>query len=73
MNNINNAKFHAYCKLNDDFLNVRSQLTPPPPKYGKALGQFVTDNNLEHLTVWTSHMKRTIQTSSYLPNLNIDR
>jgi len=50
-----------------------SCLTDNGIKYGKALGQFVTDNSLEHLTVWTSHMKRTIQTSSYLPNINIDR
>jgi len=34
--------------------------------YGAALGEFVKTQRIHDLKVWTSWMKRTIQTASYI-------
>eukprot|EP00116_Pleurobrachia_bachei_P003617 sb/3463879/ len=40
-------------------------------QYAAELGKFVEDNGLSDIPVWTSLMKRTQETGSYLPNTNV--
>eukprot|EP00064_Thunnus_orientalis_P012545 superscaffoldBa00001938_g12580 len=40
-----------------------SGLSPRGHKYASALGVFIKSQNINDLKVWTSHMKRTIQTA----------
>ena len=42
-------------------------------KYAKKLGKFLEENELTGIPVWTSIMKRTIETCSHLPNQNVQR
>ena len=35
-------------------------------QYAEALGRFVEEENIPQLKVWTSELKRTIQTSRYI-------
>lgn len=44
-----------------------SELSPRGLQYAHALGKFIEEQQIENLTVWTSHMKRTIQTAQYIP------
>lgn len=37
-----------------------------PSQYGECLGKFIQDQNIKDLKVWTSQMKRTIQTAEAL-------
>lgn len=41
-------------------------LSPRPSQYAQALAQFIRSQNIRELKVWTSHMKRTIQTAEAL-------
>lgn len=42
-------------------------LSPAPfPQYAQALAQFIRSQNIRDLKVWTSHMKRTIETAEAL-------
>uniref|UniRef100_A0A8C6UVE8 6-phosphofructo-2-kinase/fructose-2,6-biphosphatase 1 n=1 Tax=Neogobius melanostomus TaxID=47308 RepID=A0A8C6UVE8_9GOBI len=43
-----------------------SGLSPRGQKYANALATFITNQNINDLKVWTSHMKRTIQTAETL-------
>lgn len=48
-------------------------LTDNGVRYAKELGKFLQNNNLTDIPVWTSIMRRTIETCSHLPNQNVDR
>lgn len=50
-----------------------SSLTDNGISYGKELSKFIKDNNLADIPVWTSLMKRTVETCSYLPNQSVQR
>lgn len=39
---------------------------PRPSQYAQALAQFIRSQNIRDLKVWTSHMKRTIETAEAL-------
>lgn len=39
---------------------------PVPSQFAKSLAQFIHDQNIKDLKVWTSQMKRTIQTAEAL-------
>ena len=41
-------------------------LEPFHLQYAEALGHFVEEENIPQLKVWTSELKRTIQTSRYI-------
>lgn len=42
-------------------------LNPPVPlQFARSLAQFIRDQNIKDLKVWTSQMKRTIQTAEAL-------
>ncbi len=41
-----------------------SDLSPRGRVYAKSLSSFITEQNIPHLRVWTSWLKRTIQTAS---------
>ncbi|XP_052338383.1 6-phosphofructo-2-kinase/fructose-2,6-bisphosphatase-like isoform X4 [Oncorhynchus keta] len=43
-----------------------SGLSPRGHKYATALGTFIKSQHIKDLKVWTSHMKRTIQTAEHL-------
>ncbi|KAK0146846.1 6-phosphofructo-2-kinase/fructose-2,6-bisphosphatase [Merluccius polli] len=43
-----------------------SGLSPRGQRYAKALAGFIEGQNISNLKVWTSHMKRTIQTAEAL-------
>ena len=43
-----------------------STKAPPPPQYSQALAQFIRSQSIRELKVWTSHMKRTIETAEAL-------
>ncbi|XP_038863914.1 6-phosphofructo-2-kinase/fructose-2,6-bisphosphatase-like [Salvelinus namaycush] len=43
-----------------------SGLSPRGHKYATALGGFIKGQHIKDLKVWTSHMKRTIQTAEHL-------
>ncbi|XP_012991879.2 6-phosphofructo-2-kinase/fructose-2,6-bisphosphatase 1 isoform X7 [Esox lucius] len=43
-----------------------SGLSPRGHKYAASLGSFLKGQNIKDLKVWTSHMKRTIQTAEHL-------
>ncbi|XP_066065004.1 6-phosphofructo-2-kinase/fructose-2,6-bisphosphatase isoform X1 [Chamaea fasciata] len=43
-----------------------SGLSPRGQQYAQALAQFIRSQNIRELKVWTSHMKRTIQTAEAL-------
>ncbi|KAI9999618.1 hypothetical protein NQD34_018340 [Periophthalmus magnuspinnatus] len=43
-----------------------SGLSPRGQKYANALATFIKNQNIKELKVWTSHMKRTIQTAETL-------
>uniref|UniRef100_A0A8C5X5W6 6-phosphofructo-2-kinase n=1 Tax=Malurus cyaneus samueli TaxID=2593467 RepID=A0A8C5X5W6_9PASS len=43
-----------------------SGLSPAGTRYAKALAQFIRSQNIRELKVWTSHMKRTIETAEAL-------
>uniref|UniRef100_A0A8C7QVB4 6-phosphofructo-2-kinase/fructose-2,6-biphosphatase 1 n=2 Tax=Oncorhynchus mykiss TaxID=8022 RepID=A0A8C7QVB4_ONCMY len=43
-----------------------SALSPRGHKYATALGGFIKGQHIKDLKVWTSHMKRTIQTAEHL-------
>ncbi|CAB1336647.1 unnamed protein product [Coregonus sp. 'balchen'] len=43
-----------------------SGLSPRGHKYATALGSFIKSQHIKDLKVWTSHMKRTIQTAEHL-------
>uniref|UniRef100_A0A4W5LSF6 6-phosphofructo-2-kinase/fructose-2,6-biphosphatase 1 n=1 Tax=Hucho hucho TaxID=62062 RepID=A0A4W5LSF6_9TELE len=43
-----------------------SGLSPRGHKYATALGTFIKSQRIKDLKVWTSHMKRTIQTAEHL-------
>lgn len=40
--------------------------SPRRSQYAQALAQFIRSQNIRELKVWTSHMKRTIQTAEAL-------
>ncbi|XP_041342374.1 6-phosphofructo-2-kinase/fructose-2,6-bisphosphatase-like, partial [Pyrgilauda ruficollis] len=44
----------------------RANASPRPSQYAQALAQFIRSQNIRELKVWTSHMKRTIQTAEAL-------
>lgn len=37
-----------------------------PPQYAQALAEFIRSQRIRELKVWTSHMKRTIETAEAL-------
>jgi 6-phosphofructo-2-kinase/fructose-2,6-biphosphatase 2 len=41
-----------------------SDLSPRGRTYGKVLSQYIAEQNIPNLRVWTSWLKRTIQTAS---------
>ena len=43
-----------------------SDLSPRGRQYAAELGRFIEDQKIPHLRVWTSWMKRTIQTARYI-------
>ncbi|NWV73449.1 F26L bisphosphatase, partial [Dasyornis broadbenti] len=43
-----------------------SGLSPRGHQYAQALAQFIRSQNIRELKVWTSHMKRTIETAEAL-------
>lgn len=40
--------------------------SPAPVQFARSLAQFIRDQNIKDLKVWTSQMKRTIQTAEAL-------
>ncbi|XP_028854501.1 6-phosphofructo-2-kinase/fructose-2,6-bisphosphatase 4-like isoform X2 [Denticeps clupeoides] len=60
------------CRHGESDLNVRgriggdSGLTSRGKEYAKSLGHFIQEQNIKDLKVWTSQMKRTIQTAEAL-------
>lgn len=44
----------------------RPNPSPRSSQYAQALAQFIRSQNIRELKVWTSHMKRTIQTAEAL-------
>lgn len=44
-----------------------SDLSARGRQYGNALSQFIISQNIPHLRVWTSWLKRTIQTVAGIP------
>ncbi|XP_063685942.1 6-phosphofructo-2-kinase/fructose-2,6-bisphosphatase-like isoform X4 [Bolinopsis microptera] len=62
------SQFNAEAKIGGD-----TNLTENGIRYAKKLGKFVQENNLTDVPVWTSIMKRTIETCSHLPNQNVQR
>jgi 6-phosphofructo-2-kinase / fructose-2,6-biphosphatase 2 len=44
-----------------------SDLSPRGRQYGNALSQFIISQNIPHIRVWTSWLKRTIQTVAGIP------
>uniref|UniRef100_A0A8C1DFE6 6-phosphofructo-2-kinase/fructose-2,6-biphosphatase 4b n=1 Tax=Cyprinus carpio carpio TaxID=630221 RepID=A0A8C1DFE6_CYPCA len=60
------------CRHGESELNVRgriggdSGLSPRGKEFAQCLGRFIQDQNIKDLKVWTSQMKRTIQTAEAL-------
>ncbi|KAI2663704.1 6-phosphofructo-2-kinase/fructose-2,6-bisphosphatase 4 [Labeo rohita] len=60
------------CRHGESDLNVRgriggdSGLSPRGKEFAQYLGRFIQDQNIKDLKVWTSQMKRTIQTAEAL-------
>ncbi|KAL5267092.1 hypothetical protein ACHWQZ_G004206 [Mnemiopsis leidyi] len=62
------SQFNELAKIGGD-----TNLTDNGVRYAKKLGKFLLENNLTDIPVWTSIMKRTIETCSHLPNQNVQR
>lgn len=41
-------------------------LRPRPSQYAQALSRFIRSQNIRELKVWTSHLRRTIETAAAL-------
>uniref|UniRef100_A0A671R923 6-phosphofructo-2-kinase/fructose-2,6-bisphosphatase 4 n=1 Tax=Sinocyclocheilus anshuiensis TaxID=1608454 RepID=A0A671R923_9TELE len=60
------------CRHGESDLNVRgriggdSGLSPRGKEFAQCLGRFIQDQNIKDLKVWTSQMKRSIQTAEAL-------
>uniref|UniRef100_A0A673I0W0 6-phosphofructo-2-kinase/fructose-2,6-bisphosphatase 4-like n=1 Tax=Sinocyclocheilus rhinocerous TaxID=307959 RepID=A0A673I0W0_9TELE len=60
------------CRHGESDFNVRghiggdSGLSPRGKEFAQCLGRFIQDQNIKDLKVWTSQMKRTIQTAEAL-------
>uniref|UniRef100_A0A8C3CMZ6 6-phosphofructo-2-kinase/fructose-2,6-biphosphatase 1 n=1 Tax=Cairina moschata TaxID=8855 RepID=A0A8C3CMZ6_CAIMO len=48
------------------FVGVASRGPAPPSQYAQALAEFIRSQSIRELKVWTSHMKRTIETAEAL-------
>ncbi|XP_053075400.1 6-phosphofructo-2-kinase/fructose-2,6-bisphosphatase 4 isoform X4 [Acinonyx jubatus] len=60
------------CRHGESELNLKGRiggdpgLSPRGREFAKSLAQFISDQNIKDLKVWTSQMKRTIQTAEAL-------
>merc|ERR1712168_654974 len=60
------------CRHGESDLNIMgriggdSDLSVRGKEFAKCLRKFIQDQNIKDLRVWTSHMKRTIQTAEAL-------
>ncbi|KAM6169658.1 6-phosphofructo-2-kinase/fructose-2,6-bisphosphatase 4 isoform 3-T3 [Rhynchocyon petersi] len=60
------------CRHGESELNLKGRiggdpgLSPRGREFGRSLAQFISDQNIKDLKVWTSQMKRTIQTAEAL-------
>ncbi|XP_021105486.1 6-phosphofructo-2-kinase/fructose-2,6-bisphosphatase 4 isoform X2 [Heterocephalus glaber] len=60
------------CRHGESELNLKGRiggdpgLSPRGRQFAKSLAQFISDQNIKDLKVWTSQMKRTIQTAEAL-------
>lgn len=63
------------CRHGESELNLKGRiggdpgLSPRGREFAKSLAQFISDQNIKDLKVWTSQMKRTIQTAEALGRL----
>lgn len=58
---------HGESKMNQDGrIGGDSDLSERGWQYAEALGKFVEEENIQELKVWTSELKRTIQTARYI-------
>ena len=55
------SSFNSLKKLGGD-----SDLTDAGEEYSKRLAAYINDLNIENVFIWTSWLKRTIQTAQYI-------